>query len=81
MYFTNGDHQAFESLMRDKPGYHYDSSADGPFPECQSCRCHRPYRKDWYCKYAKCPYTTVRVTAIKKSNSLGNGGEAAPSSR
>lgn len=42
MYFTNGDHQAFESLMRDKPGDHYDSGADGPFPECRSCRCHRP---------------------------------------
>ena len=24
MYFTNGDHQAFESLMRDKSGDHYD---------------------------------------------------------
>ena len=45
MYFTNGDHQAFESLMRDKPGDNYDSGADGPFPECRSCRCHRPYRK------------------------------------
>ena len=43
MYFTNGDHQAFESLMRDKPGDNYDSGADGPFPECRSCRCHRPY--------------------------------------
>ena len=31
MYFTNGDHQAFESLMRDKSGDHYDSGADGPF--------------------------------------------------
>ena len=37
MYFTNGDHQAFESLMRDKPGDNYDSGADGPFPECRSC--------------------------------------------
>ena len=40
MYFTNGDHQAFESLMRD--------------------------RKDRYCKYAECPYTPGRVTAINK---------------
>lgn len=29
MYFTNGDHQAFESLMRDKPGDNYDSGASG----------------------------------------------------
>ena len=32
MYFTNGDHQAFESLMRDKPGNdHYDSGKEGRF--------------------------------------------------
>ena len=29
MYFTNGDHRAFESLMRDKPCDQYDSGADG----------------------------------------------------
>ena len=80
MYFTNGDHRAFESLMRDKPGDNYDSGADGPFPECRSCRCHRPYRKDRYCKYAECPYTPGRVTAIRKGNPPGNGGEAAPAS-
>ena len=45
MYFTNGDHQAFESLMRDKPGDNYDSGADGPFPECRSCRCCHTQRK------------------------------------
>lgn len=43
MYFTNGDYRAFESLMRDKPGDQYDSGADGPYPECRSCRCHRPF--------------------------------------
>ena len=73
MYFTNGDHRAFESLMRDKPGDHYDSGADGSFPECRSCRCHRPFRKDRYCKYAECPYTPGRVTAIKKGNPPRNG--------
>ena len=78
MYFTNGDHRAFESLMRGTPGNdHYDSGADGPFPECRSCRCHRPYRKDQYCKYAECPYTPGRMTAIGKGNPLGKGGEAA----
>ena len=45
MYFINDDHRAFESLMRDKPGDHYDSGADGPFPECLGCRCCRPQRK------------------------------------
>ena len=78
MYFTNGDHRAFESLMRGTPGNdHYDSGADGPFPECRSCRCHRPQWKDRYCKYAECPYTPGRMTAIGKGNPPGKGGEAA----
>ena len=66
MFFTNGDHWAFECLMRDKPGVLYDSGAEGLFPECRSYRCHRPYCKDWYCKYAECPYTPGRMIAIKK---------------
>ena len=34
MYFTNGDHQAFERLMRGKPGNdHYDSGKEGRFHE------------------------------------------------
>lgn len=34
MYFTNGNHRAFESLMQDRPGNdHYDSGADGPYLE------------------------------------------------
>ena len=45
MYFTNGDQRAFDRLMRDKPSDHYDSGADGPFPECLGCRCCRPQRK------------------------------------
>jgi len=72
MYFTNGDHEAFESLMWDKPGDHYDSGADGPFPECRSCRCHRPYRKDRYCKYAECPYTPGRAPFFDLHLRLGH---------
>ena len=35
MYFTNGDHRAFESLMQGKPGDdHFDSGVDGLYPEC-----------------------------------------------
>ncbi len=45
MYFTNGDHRTFESLMRDNPNHHFDSSAEGQFPECWSFRCYRLYRK------------------------------------
>lgn len=45
MYFANGDRRAFESLMRDKPGDHYDSGVGGSFPECLRFRCYRPYCK------------------------------------
>ena len=64
MYFTNGDHRAFESLMWDKPGDQYDSGADGPYPECRSCRCHRPFWTYRFCLYPECPFTPGRVTAI-----------------
>ena len=74
MYFTNGDHRAFESLMRDKPGSdHYDSGVDGPYPECRGCREHQPYRRDRFCRYAECPFTLGRSTARAGS---GKGGEA-----
>ena len=54
MYFTNGDHRAFESLMQDRPGSdHYDSGVDGPYPECRGCREHQPYRRDRFCRYAE----------------------------
>ncbi len=77
MYFTHGDHRAFESLMRGTPGGdHYDSGKDGPYPECRSCRWHRPYRKDRFCKYAECPYTPGRMTARGKGNPPGKGGDA-----
>ena len=77
MYFTNGDHRAFESLMRGTSGSdHYDSGKDGPHPKCRSCRWHRPYRKDRYCKFAECPFTPGRMTAISKGNPPGEGGGA-----
>ena len=79
MFFTNGDHRAFESLMQGRPGGdHYDSGADGPYPECRSCRFHRPQRKDGYCKYAECPYTPGRVTAIGKGSPPEKGGDSSP---
>ena len=77
MYFTNGDHRAFESLMWDKPGDQYDSGADGPYPECRSCRCHRPFWTYRFCLYPECPFTPGRVTAIDQGNPPGKGGEAA----
>lgn len=77
MFFTNGDHRAFEQLMQGKPGSdHYDSGVDGPYPECRSCRYHRPYWKEQYCKFAECPYASGRMTAIGKGNLPGKGGDA-----
>ena len=77
MYFTHGDHRAFESLMQGKPGCdHYDSGVKGPYPECRSCRWHRPYRKDRFCKFAECPYSSDRMTAISKGNPSEKGGDA-----
>lgn len=39
MYFTDGSHRAFESLMQNRPGTdHYDSGEDGPNEECRTCR-------------------------------------------
>ena len=56
MYFTNGDHRAFESLMQDRPGSdHHDSCRNGSCPECRGCREHQPYRRDRFCRYAECP--------------------------
>ena len=79
MYFTDGEHRAFESLMMDRPGGdHYDSGEDGPYPECRSCRWHRPKRRDRFCKYAECPFTPGRLTAIRRGSQRRNGGEAAP---
>ncbi len=79
MYFTDGEHRAFESLMMDRPGGdHYDSDEDGPYPECRSCRWHRPKRRDRFCKYAECPFTPGRLTAICRGRQRRNGGEAAP---
>ena len=74
MYFTNGDHRAFESLMQDRPGSdHYDSGADGPYPECRGCREHQPYRRDRFCRYVECPFTPGRSTTRAGP---GKGGEA-----
>ncbi len=78
MQFTNGGHRAFESLMKGRPGSdHYDSGADGPHPECRTCRYHRPYRGDRFCRYAECPYSPGRMTAISKGKP-SKGGEASP---
>ena len=74
VYFTNGDHRAFESLMQDRPGSdHYDSGVDGPYPECRECREHQPYRRDRFCRYVECPFTPGRSTARAGP---GKGGEA-----
>lgn len=79
MQFTNGGHRTFESLMRGKPGNdHYDSGVDGPYPECRTCRYHRPYCSERFCRYAECPYAPGRMTAISKSKPEPKGGGVPP---
>lgn len=76
MQFTNGGHQAFETMMQGKPGSdHYDSGVDGAYPECRTCRYHRPYRSDRFCYFIYCPYAPERVTAISKDEPEQEGGD------
>ena len=67
MGFTFGKSRAFESLMQSKPGFdHYDSGADGLYPECRGCHFHRPSWEDRFCYYEECPYTPGRFTFLPK---------------
>lgn len=77
MYFTDGEHRAFERLMRDRPGDRYDSGADGPLPECRSCQFHRPQRKGKPCRYRDCPYRASPMNATAKGDPH-RGGDAGP---
>lgn len=71
MYFTNGDHRAFESLMQDRSGIdHYGSGVDRPYPECRK---HQTYRRDRFCRYAECHFAPEHSTARAGP---GKGGEA-----
>lgn len=75
MYFTNGGHRAFESLMQDRPGAdHYDSGAAGQFLECRDCRYHWPGGNNHDCAFDQCPYFPDHVTVTEKNNPNKGGG-------
>ena len=60
---TAGDLQALELLMQTTPGFeHYDSGVDGIFPECRSCRFHRPFWK----------YQSFKIDVPESNNSDEN---------
>ena len=63
IFFSNREHRAFERMMQEKPGHdHYDSGADGKYPECRRCLYHQPYRRDRFCRYTLCPFAPERST-------------------
>ena len=74
MYFTSGNSRAFETLMRSSPGFdHFDSGADGYYPECRGCHYHRPCWKDRFCYFEECPYTPGRFTFLPQANPIAGG--------
>jgi len=56
---------AFEVFMKERGTPHYDSGEDGIFPECRSCRFHRPYARDRTCVFRTCPYSAQPVSTSK----------------
>lgn len=67
--FTAGELRSFEAMMRDVPGYdRYDSGCDGIFPECRSCRFHRPFWKHQSCVFEKCPYCISGGSTLRKKS-------------
>lgn len=49
---------AFDAFMKESANHQYDSGEDGIFPECRSCRFHRPYAIDQTCVFRSCPYSS-----------------------
>ena len=63
--------KAFESLMKETPNSHYDSGYDGIYPECRSCRFHRPFWKYQPCVFKECPYSTPRLSTLHTAQEEG----------
>ena len=56
---SHRDFIAMQAMMKYEPVAHYDSGEDGIFPECRSCRFHRPYAQDRTCVFRTCPYAAA----------------------
>ena len=50
---SHRDFIAMQAMMKYEPVANYDSGEDGIFPECRSCRFHRPYAQDRTCVLSK----------------------------
>ena len=62
---SHRDFIAMQAMMKYEPVAHYDSGEDGIFPECRSCRFHRPYAQDHTCVFRTCPYTAKAISTRK----------------
>ena len=62
---SHRDFIAMQAMMKYEPVAHYDSGEDGIFPECRSCRFHRPYAQDHTCVFRTCPYTAQTISTRK----------------
>ena len=63
--------KAFESLMKETPNSHYDSGYDGIYPECRSCRYHRPFWTNRSCVFKECPYSAPQRSTLPTAQAEG----------
>lgn len=63
--------KAFESLMKETPNSHYDSGYDGIYPECRSCRFHRPLWTNRPCVFKECPYSMPQRSTLHTAQEEG----------
>ena len=63
--------KAFESLMKETPNSHYDSGYDGIYPECRSCRYHRPFWTNRSCVFKECPYSAPQRSTLHTAQEEG----------
>ena len=62
---SHRDFIAMQAMMKYEPVAHYDSGEDGIFPECRSCRFHRPYAQNHTCVFRTCPYAAKTISTRK----------------
>ena len=55
---------AIQAMMLEPHARSYDSGEDGIFPECRSCRFHRPYALRQTCVFRPVSYTHLTLPTI-----------------
>ena len=56
---------AIQAMMLEPHARSYDSGEDGIFPECRSCRFHRPYALRQTCVFRLCPYESKPISTVR----------------